>query len=182
MSLLLESDAGSMSKRAMVWSFLKTDGNTKMKQSRIDLTLTPGKRLLEALTISILLSATSSLVADEETRFGVFAGSGATEKFFQWEQWTGDGDAAVGERLFAETWGDFSGKDPNSTLTVTLAAWEAALRENTGNIKQSDLLMEFVFPLFPEKSSSDELRYEEIEGRWAEGSEGTFNNHFRALA
>lgn len=153
-----------------------------MKQFRINLTLITRKLISGALIISFSVGVSSFLMADDETRFGVLIGNGATDKLFQWEKWTQDQVSAVGESLSADTWEDFSGRDPDSAIAITLAAWETALRENEGEFERSDLLMEFSIPLFPERSASGESLYEEIEDRWAEGSDGKFNEHFRALS
>lgn len=118
----------------------------------------------------------------KKTRFGLHTTQGATDKLLKWEVWTGDRVAAVGELLSAGTWEDFSGQDSESSIAITLAAWEEASQKNEGESDQHDLLMEFSIPLFPVRPAPEEPLYEEIESRWSDGSEGQFNEHFHVLA
>ncbi|MDF1738989.1 MAG: hypothetical protein P1U86_07505 [Verrucomicrobiales bacterium] len=153
-----------------------------MKPIRTKHTFTVGRILFRSAAIFLLAVSVTNLVADEKTRFGLLTGDGATDKFLQWEKWTGDRVRAVGENLSARTWDDFSAKDPDSAIATTLTAWETALRDHKEGIEQGDLLMEFSIPLFPEVAAGEGVPYREIEDRWTAGAEGEFNEHFRDLA
>lgn len=113
-----------------------------------------------------------------ETMFGMHTTTADLPRLKAWEAWTGAPVPIVGENLFATTWDDFTGTNPEAGIGYTLQKWREAFPE--GERKRPQI--EFALPMFPDHPQSGAPDYRDLPDRWQKGADGKFNPHFKVLA
>lgn len=133
---------------------------------------------LRPLLLATLLAAGPAILSHAGTLFGVHTTTADLPRLQAWEEWTGERAPIVGENLFAITWEDFTGRNPDSGIGYTLARWRAAFPPGG----HAAPIVEFGLPMFPNQPHPGAPDYKDLPERWQQGAAGEFNAHFKALA
>ncbi len=134
------------------------------------------------LILAAIGAVCSTAVTDENTRFGVHTSTTDIDRLAAWQDWTAERATVVGENLFAQTWEDLRGKNPNGGTGFTLNQWKRGLSRYRGEVDRDEFVMEFALPVFPTRESRSSPDYSSISEKWAQGAAGEFDRYFVDLA